>query len=158
MSKPLSQSEPARNEAGMAMILTVMMLLLLSAIAVSAIQTAGSEYARGGSARRTARTLFGAEAGLQVSMNQIAQATPNLSAFTYTLTDGTSYRSGTKAAGSAQPIQRVGTGSPPEGYSLNVGAGYVSDVYRANVTASSADGSSVELEAQLGRLESSAAY
>ena len=137
----------------MAMLITVLLTLLLSAIAVAAIQRAGEELTVGGQARRTARTLFGAESALQVAFEQIGgRISPDLSCFSRTLSDGTVIRTGVRGDTSCQNIVALGSSpEPPEGWELGK---YRTYLYRANVTASAAGGSSseVELESQFGRV------
>ena len=46
----------------------------------------------------------------------------------------------------------AGVGEPPDGFNLNVGAGYVSEMYQSTVTATAPDGAVSEVEAKLSRL------
>ena len=139
------------SQSGMAMLLTVLLTLLLSAIAVAAIQRAGEELTVGGQSRRTTRTLFAAEAGLQVAFEQVGgRVTPDLTCFSRTLVDGTVVRSGVKGDTSCQNITSLGSSpKPPDGWELGK---YRTYLYRANVTASIPSGSAVELESQFGRV------
>ena len=139
------------SESGMAMLITVLLTLLLSAIAVAAIQRAGEELTVGGQARSSARTLFGAEAALQVAFEQVGgRATPFLGCFSRTLADGTIVRSGVRGDTSCQNIVALGSSpKPPDGWELGK---YRTYLYRAQVTASALGGSQVELESQFGRV------
>ena len=53
------------------------------------------------------------------------------------------------------PIPLTGTGPPPEGYSINVGSGYINELYLVNVTAEGQDLGVAELEAKVSRLTNS---
>jgi hypothetical protein len=132
------------------MVMAVLLLLLVTGVGISAIHHAGSESAVTGSARRTAQTLFAADAGVQVAINQLSQPTPDLNQFTHTLDGGdVTVRSGTRAA--PGPLVAAGNGPPPDGYSINLGSGFRSRLFRANVTAIYSN-SSTELDAKFGKL------
>jgi hypothetical protein len=113
-----------RREGGAALFITALILMLVGMLAVTAIYSSERESVGGARSRSTARTFYAAE------------------------------QSRTREQAAPQPIEQVGVGAPPEGYSLNVGSGggYVSRVYRVNATAR-AGGSTVELEAKLSRTE-----
>ena len=140
------------DERGMAMIVAVLVLLLLTAIGIAAIEHSGSEFAAGGRSRHITRVFHGADAGLEVVASKLSGAIPNVTPTSVTLTDGTTVQSGDRTAITPQPLNLVGYGPPPDGYGLNLGSGFSTEIYRAIVTASAASGSMVELEAQLGRL------
>ena len=58
-----------------------------------------------------------------------------------------------------QPISPEGIGPPPDGYSINVGGGFVNELFLLNVTAEAANNGVAELEAKLGSLQpNSGAY
>ncbi len=57
------------------------------------------------------------------------------------------------------PIAAAGVGPPPDGYSINVGGGFLNELFLLNVTASAANNGVAELEAKLGSLQpNSGAY
>ncbi len=142
------------REEGIAMILAVLLLLLVTGIAISAIQHAGDESALTGSARRAARTFFAADAGIQVAINQLSQGTPDLTAFNVALEGGAvTVRSGTRADAGPMPLLAAGSGPPPDGYSINLGRGFRSRLYRTGVTSLEQGGSSAELDVKLARLQ-----
>jgi hypothetical protein len=148
-----------REEEGVALLIAVLLLLLLSGIGIAAIDHSGADAAFAGSSTRTARILYMAEAGLHTAARQLSSAPANLSAFTISFDGGViTVRSGPRSAGSAQPIEQAGTGPPPEGYGVGVGSGFHSQLYRVNVTAAAQEGSSTELEAAFGHFESGASY
>ena len=140
------------DEQGMAMIVSVLVLLVLTAIGIAAIEHSGSEYMAGGRARHISRVFHGADAGLQVIAAKLAAAVPDTTPTTVTLSDGTTAQSGDRNAVAPQPLGLVGYGPPPDGYGLNVGSGFSTELYRAITTANSTGGGMVELESQLGRL------
>jgi hypothetical protein len=143
------------GEQGIAMILTILLLLLISGIGIAAVEHSGNESIMSGSARRWTRTFFAADAGIQMALSQIAQTPPDLNQFTFQLENGaTNVRSGSLADASAQPIESVGVGAPPDGYSINVGSGYQSRLYKANATAFGPASARVELEAKFAKLDS----
>ena len=150
--------ESVRREDGIALLIAVLLLLLVSAIGIAAIEHSGGELSSGGRARSSTVAFYGADAGLNVAVNQIAQEPPDLTLFNLTLDDGTAVRSGTRADGAPVPLEKGGTGLPPEGYSLNTGSGYVSRRYRAEVTATSPGGATAELESQYTKMEVGGGY
>ncbi len=56
----------ARDESGMALLIAVVVLLLMSALGLSALQHAGSEAVGSGTSRRKDATLYAAESGLSM--------------------------------------------------------------------------------------------
>ncbi len=142
-----------RQEAGVAMILTILLLLLISGIGIAAIEHAGDESVMAGSSRRWTRTFFAADAGIQMAISQISQDPPNLTQFNFTIGNNTAVFSGTMAGGIA-PLESVGVGAPPDGYSLNLGSGFQSRLYKANATARNGTTAAVELEAKFAKLDS----
>jgi hypothetical protein len=148
-----------REEEGVALLIAVLLLLLLSGIGIAAIDHSGADVALAGSSSRTARILYMAEAGLHTAASQLSSAPANLSPFTLSFDGGVvTVRSGPRSASAAQPIEQAGTGPPPEGYGVGVGGGFRSQLYRVNVTAGGQEGSSTELEATFGHFESGASY
>jgi hypothetical protein len=149
-----NRSKKLSEEHGVALIIAVLLLLLVTAIGVAAIHHAGDELSVTGSARRSARMLHAADGGLQVAINRISQPSPDLTPFTHTLEGGdVTIRSGTRNDTVAQPIIAAGSGPPPDGYGINIGSGFRSRMYQANVTALYRSGSSTELEGKLKKLE-----
>ena len=51
-------------------------------------------------------------------------------------------------------MQSVGVGAPPDGYSINLGTGFQSRLYKAEVAARGPANSVMELEAKFGKLDS----
>ena len=136
------------------MILTILLLLLISGIGIAAIEHAGDESVLAGSSRRWTRTFFAADAGIQMALSRISQNPPDLTQFNFTIdNNSTTVFSGTNAGGPA-PMQSVGVGAPPDGYSINLGTGFQSRLYKAEVAARGPANSVMELEAKFGKLDS----
>ena len=157
-TRPRGMRTRLASESGVALMIALLVLLVTTVIAMSAIEHAGEESTLSGRLRRSVRTFHAADGGIQVALNRVAQNPPNLSAFTFSPETATSVRSGRRTDGSAQPLTRGGTSPAPEGYSINVGTGFVSRLYQARVTAASTDGATVEVEAQFTRMEAGGGY
>jgi Tfp pilus assembly protein PilX len=151
-SIPIRHRRPETREQGMALLLSAVILMLVSMLAFSAMQHSEQEATSGARSRSTMRTIYAADAGIELALSRLTQSPPNLSAFNVGLADGANFQSRTRTQGSPQLLAQAGIGEPEEGYSLNVGAGvsHVSRVFLVNVTAT-AGGSTAELEARLAR-------
>ena len=66
-----SQTSRRKSEAGVALILTVLMLLLVSALGLSALQHAGDEQTVAASSRRKLSLVYAADAALNVASDQL---------------------------------------------------------------------------------------
>jgi hypothetical protein len=141
-----------REEAGIALLVTVFVLLLMGAIAITAIGHSGQEATASATGRVKKRTFHGADAGIQVALRRLAEEPPNQVPFDIDLGGGRTVQSRSRSDATPQPIPRLGVGPPPEGFSINVGSGYINEIFLTNVTASSPNATTVELEAKLGRL------
>ncbi len=142
-----------RDEAGMALLIAVLMLLMISAIGVAAIDHSGDESESAGHERRTATTFYAADAGIQYGRTRVFTNPPNLDEFEVSLSDGTTFRSGTRSDGAATALESPDIGAPPEGFSINVGGagGFVSQNLTMNVTGEGGGNSTVELETRLAQ-------
>ena len=141
-----------RDEAGIALLVTVFVLLLIGAVAIAAIGHSGQEATASATSRVNKRTFHGADAGIQVALRRLAAEPPDQVPFDLDLGGGRIVQSRTRTDATPQPIPRLGLGPPPEGFSINVGSGYVNEIFLTNVTATSPNATTVELEAKLGRL------
>ncbi len=144
-----------RREEGIALITVVLILALVSTLAVSAIEQTGQELQAGGRSRATTRTVFAADAGVQVAMDRVT-APVDLTPISFVQADGTTVQSRAREEATPQAISQKGPGEPPEGYSINLGGGFVNEVFQVNVTAGAPGNSMVELETKLGVLTSNA--
>jgi hypothetical protein len=140
-------------EQGMALFITVFVLLLIGAVAVAAINHSREEATAGGRARATMRTFYSADSGIQLALMHIAQNPPNLNPFNITIDGGRTVQSRTRADATPQPLVRTGFGPPPEGYEINVGSAFFNEIFLVNVTSTAPNGASAELEARLARLQ-----
>ena len=148
MSRPA-----ARREEGLALLMTALVLMLVVLLAFASLHNSQRESTSGARARATTRTLHAADAGIQVARRRLTQSPPDLSAIDITLASGAQLQSRRRADSTPKTLEQVGLGAPPEGFSVNVGAGakYVSRVFQVNVT-SLGGGSTSEVEARLSRI------
>lgn len=146
---------PRRDEAGMALLVAILLLLLVSAIGVAAIDRSGSESTQAGRGRRNAITFYAADAGIQYGRSQVMESPPRLDAFEITLLDGTEFRSGPRSAGAAADLPVPDTGPPPDGFAINVGSGtgFVDETHRFSVTGVARDGAEQELETKVAQVK-----
>lgn len=140
----------AHHREGMALITTILILMLVGATALATIRTSSEELMAGGRSRSVIKSLYAAEAGVQLTHTRI-RAPRDLSAFSIDV-DGTTVESRSRDQTGTQPIDEGGLGKPPSGYSVNIGSGYVSQVYAVDVTASEASLPTTEIQVRLGML------
>ena len=95
-----------------------------------------------------------AEAGIQLATTRLSEVPPNLSPIDVVFGGGKIVQSRTRTDTAAQPLAYAGSGPPPEGYGLasGGGAGFSTDLYQVNITASADSTSQAEIEARLGLL------
>ena len=143
---------PEKREQGMALLLAAVILMLVSMLAFSAMKHSEQEATSGARSRSTMRTIYAADAGIELALSRLTQSPPDLSPFDVGLADGANLQSRTRTQSTPQALGQAGIGEPQEGYSLNIGAGvgHVSRVFLVTVTAT-AGGSTAELEARLSR-------
>ena len=146
-------SNTLRDESGMALIIAVLILVVVSAIGLASIDHAGAEAQESGAARRTMITFHAADAGIQFGISRLVQDPPDLTAYDITLSNGARFRSGARTASSAQQLPTPESGPPPDGYALNTGGGYLTQTFTAPVTAFGVGNSVAELEVRLGKLQ-----
>lgn len=157
-----------RDESGIALLIAVILMLMVSAVALSALNRARQENLGSTAGRRKVATLIAADAGLRLVENQLLNATgpsPDTSPIEDTgfIDAGnglaTSFRTGEISSAAALPILKVGS-TVREGGQLNVGGAgtYSYGVYRAGVVAADPGGASVQLNAQWSVLEEGAGY
>ena len=164
----------AGDEDGIALIIAVVVLLLLSAIGLAALQGAQSELTAGGYSRLKTRTLYAADSGIGLVRNQLNIVTgASLTGTPYpdrnpiyqgTLMVGanglfTEIRTGTADNATPQAIARLGT-VRRDGDQVNVNSAnsFSYGIYRADVAAVDPGGGSVELQAQFMVNEGSDSY
>ncbi len=155
-------SETLRDERGAALLVAVVLLLLMSALGITALQHAQDEASASGSSRRKDATLYAGEAGLAlVQANLLANynggTTP---AFTIDdpglVNDGfgnpIAVRSGRPENAVAEAIGggSGATAEAPDGFMLNLGSGNAQSfaAVRADIVATNAGNGTVHLQAQ----------
>lgn len=143
-----------KRQQGIALLMSVFVLMLVGIIGISAIQNSENEATAGGRTRRSVRALYAAEAGIQLATIRLSQIPPDLSPIDETLGTGRIVQSRTRSDTGAQPLAYSGSGPPPEGYELasGGGSGFSTDLYQINITASADSSSTAEIEAKLGLL------
>ena len=143
-----------KGEAGVALMITVLVLMVVSLLGFAAIRNSELESTAGARSRATTRSLYAADAGVQLALSRLTQNPPKLTAFSVNLVDGVTLESRTRTQTNPVDLDQVGQAiGGQEGFSVNVGAGakYVSRVFQVNVT-SIGGGSTTEVEARLSRI------
>jgi len=143
-----------RSERGSGLLITMLVTLLVGAIAVAAIDRAGQEAAAGGRMRSAVRILHAADSGIELARMRLTQDPPNTNPIAIILDDGTRVESRRRTEATPQPLKRDGFGPPPEGFELDAGSTIQNEVYLINITATSPAGSTAEIEAKVLRLSS----
>jgi hypothetical protein len=144
-----------QRQRGFALVTAVVILVLVSSVVVNLIDYSSQEMQAGGRSRTTAKNLYAADSGIQLSLQRI-QLPRDLSAFTYNMSDGTLVESRRRSDATPQPIQTLGVGAPPDGFSINVGGGFVNELFQLNAIALGTNSGIAELEAKLGSLQPNA--
>ena len=175
-STPHQTSCLRRGEQGVALLITVVLLLMVSAIGLSALNKAGDERFQQRSSTRKTATLAAAEAGVSLVRDQLDQAAGMNMAVLNPLAPGTlqdparpidqqqlfqdeyglwtGVRTGTVDSAVAQPIEKKRS-RPKEGDMLNIGAQGRRDwrIYRASVVATDPGQGNAQVQAQFRVLE-----
>ena len=145
----------ARRQSGFALVTAIVILVLVSGVVVNLIDYSSQELQAGGRSRATLKNLYAADSGIQLSLQRI-QLPQDLTAFSFTMTDGTVVESRSRTDATPQDIQFLGAGAPPDGYMINQGGGFVNELFLLNVTAEARNNGVSELEAKLGSLQPNA--
>lgn len=140
----------SQRESGITVLVTVVLLLLMSILVLSSISHSGDESSAGARARATARVLHAADGGLQMGIAHIVQTPPNTAPIDSSIA-GIGIQSRTRAQSTPQNLATLGAGPPPEGYGLNTGSGYSSEIFRVDITSLSAADSSAEVQGKVSR-------
>src|SRR5262245_4801128 len=126
--------QKSTNESGVALLLTIIMLLLFSAFAISSLNRVQDDSVNSGASRSYVMNISAASAGVNIALAQLKSSAGGLSVNTapinipdLTLTgagQGTSIRSGVLGNSTPQPIQFVKfVADPTGGGQLNMGSG-----------------------------------
>ena len=156
------------DESGIALLIAVVLLLMVSALGLTALQSAQDEATGSARGRRKVMTLYAADSGLRLVEDQLADSTiqyPNRNPVTSSsvMTDqwggSTAIRTGEAQNPVAQAIQRIGKGNI-EGFSLNMNSAgsFAYGIYRTGMVATDNTGGVVELQAQYSVNEGADTY
>ena len=139
-----------KNQRGVALILALIMLIVLTLIGLNSIGTSIFETKISGNERFSSSAFYAAEGGLEVGINQI----PDLTAYSGNIGPDVTYRSGSITDSSAQPSKNLGLALRP-GYEST----WEFKRYQVRATGSSF-GAQKEVEAQilLGPYEAGTSY
>jgi len=155
-------SSVLRDERGAALLIAVVLLLLMSALGITALQHAQDEAAASGRSRRKDATLYAAEAGLAQAQSRLlaGYATPEGVASFFTInepalvSDGFGNPIAVRSGRPDNPVPQsinasdAPSGEPPDGYQIGASAGYDFRAVRADIVATDADNGTVHLQAQ----------
>jgi len=151
-----------RSERGIALLIAMLFLLAISAMGVNALSRAQEENTVGSASRRHVVQLMAADAGIKLALNQLNSSggfAVNTAPIKVTALDGgvtgsTNIRSGVAEDPNSQPIQFIkyvsdgSSGAQLNQGSGNGGGGQIA-IYRVNIVADNASGSTVQVQAQL---------
>jgi hypothetical protein len=151
-----------RDERGAALLIAVVLLLLMSALGITALQHAQDEAAASGRSRRKDATLYAAEAGLAQAQSNllVGYASPTGVAPSFTIdqpalvSDGfgnpIAVRTGRPESAIAQSVDATSasSGEPPDGYQIGAGGGYDFRAVRVDIVATDSGNGTVHLQAQ----------
>ncbi len=165
MSHPDQIENPA--ESGIALIVTILLLLLISALGTAALQHAGDELTIGASSRRKLALIYVADSALSLVVDklttnaQFPDTTPLDEPSLLTNEAGLPFaaRTGSTQTTVPQPVMRVGRTTAP-GSQLNINSANTMSfgVYRAGVVALDSGGGRAQLQAQFIVAEGSMSY
>jgi Tfp pilus assembly protein PilX len=114
-----------KDNRGMTLAIVLMLMAILSAVIGAGLLFSSINTKITGSYQSGTRAFYVADAGLGQGMSQLsANTTASIAAFgPVNMGNGLKYRSGSRTAGTPQPIQLVAK-QQGVGYSLNTGTGY----------------------------------
>ena len=144
----------AKRDGGIALITVVLVIFLLTASGLASVDFTEQESRASGQSRATMRSLYAADAGIQLAISRI-QPPEDLTAFSFALADGTVVESRKRSDGAPLVIGRgngPGAAPPPDGFEINQGSGFSLKVHEINVTAVGNNELTSELEAKIGVL------
>jgi Tfp pilus assembly protein PilX len=129
-----------RDDTGITLVVVLMTMAILMCVIGAGLLFSGINTKITGNYQQGTRAFYAADAGIGQGISQLsANPTAAVAAFGPTsLGNGLKYRSGSRSAGTPQPLQLVGK-QQGTGFSLNVGTGYnatgyVFYQYQMNVT------------------------
>jgi len=150
------------NQEGIALIISLLFLLAVSAMGLSALSRAQDENVVGSASRRHLMHVMAADAGVKLALRQLESsggASLNTQALDVANVDGAGpgairIRSGTLGDPASQPIQFLQyVADPTSGGQLNLGSGNGGGgqlaIYRVNIVADNATNAAVQVQAQI---------
>jgi hypothetical protein len=143
---------PQRREAGVTLLVTVVLILLVGLLVLTSLKHSGEESVAGARGRSGSRVLHAADGGLQMALNHVTQSPPDTNPIDIIVGD-MSVQSRTRAQGTAQNLTTLGAGPPPSGYGINTGVGYASELFLADITSLGPTGSTAEIQSKLYRFD-----
>ena len=139
-----------RTQDGFALLITLLVMVLVTGVAIAAMNTSREEMVAGGRSRSVITSVFAAEAGVQLAERRLLPPR-DLSAFSISVA-GMTVESRERSDASPQPLTTGGIGKPPAGFSINIGSGFVNEIFEVHSTASNTRLPTTELEVRLGLL------
>jgi len=157
-----SACAPLRDERGMALLVAIVLLLLMSALGITALQHAQTEASASGRSRRKDATLYAGEAGLSMVQQRLLSNWGGGSMASFTIDEAAlvsdgfgnpiAVRTGRPENAAAEAIGGSGTGraEAPDGFMLNLGnqGAQSFSAIRADVVATDSGDGMVHLQAQ----------
>jgi hypothetical protein len=143
-----------RREQGVTLLITVILILLVGVLVLTSIGHSGDESVAGARARASSRALYAADGGMQLAFSRVTTTPINTNPIDINI--GTvNVQSRTRADAGPQSLNSLGSGPPPEGYGVNAGSGFVSELFLVDVTSLGPTGSTAELQSKLYRFTGS---
>ncbi len=98
------RTDPLKNEKGVALVIALIMLIILTFIGISAISLSIFETKISGNERWGSAAFYAASAGVEVGVSRL----PEITAYSGNVSSDESYRSGILTSTSAQPQKNLG--------------------------------------------------
>ena len=157
-----SSARGLRDERGAALLIAVVLLLLMSALGIAALQHAQDEASSSGRSRRKDATLYAGEAGLAMVQSSLLSNYNGATMPAFTIDEPAlvndaygnpiAVRSGRPENAAAEPIGGTGQGTSeaPDGFLINIGnqSAQSFSAVRADIVATDAGNGTVHLQAQ----------
>ena len=158
----VNRSGVVRDERGAALLISVVLLLLMSALGITALQHAQDEASASGRSRRKDATLYAGEAGLAMVQSNLLSSYNGATMPSFTIdepalvSDGygnpIAVRSGRPENAVPESIGGIGSGvaEAPDGYLINLGnqSAQAFSAVRADIVATDTGNGTVHLQAQ----------
>jgi len=143
-----------KRESGIAMLTTTILMLLITIIAMTSIDHSGSEMLAGARSRGATMALHAADGGMQLAFSRVTQSPANTTPIDINI-GNFSVQSRTRADAAAEDLRSLGPGPPPEGYGVNEGSGYMSELFQVNITSVGPNSATSEIQAKLNTFTAS---